>query len=476
MKNKEPSLLARHSFMAITVVMVTIVAVIFHFMQFPILIPVLFFACGMHLFFIRKASLRLFLSLTLLLLLEIFLIHIVMSYSTISSFYVPVASIPMLTMLLFNDLFLTFLMSFLSNILAASLLGWGLDFMLVFFISGLMGAYIVRDARTRGRLIEAGLVVGVLQVLSFFLILQNFDENIMVGVYKPLLINGFISAGIVAATLRIFEGLFGVLTNYTLLEMADSSNQRLLKQMILEAPGTYHHSLIVSNLSEAAAEAIGAHGLLARVGALYHDIGKLVKPEYFTENQMMMRNKHDELEPSMSRLVVQNHVREGVELAHKNKLNQRLIDFIPEHHGSSLMHYFYQKALEEAQGDEVVEEENFRYPGPKPQSRETAIVMLADSVEGATRSLPEHTPQRIEEIVRKVINNKFIDGQLDECPLTLKDIELISSTFCRILMAMYHGRVKYPEKKSNGNPHPGHSKENPHPSATDQARHPNDPV
>ena len=173
----------------------------------------------------------------------------------------------------------------------------------------------------------------------------------------------------------------------------------------------------------------------------------------------------------MSRLVVLNHVKEGIELANKYKLNQKIIDFIPQHHGTSLMHYFYQRALEETH-DQEVSEENYRYPGPKPQTRETAIVLLADSVEGATRALDEHSPTRIEEVVRKVVNNKFIDGQLDECNLTLKDIDVICRTFTRVLSAMYHGRVRYPEKKNNGNHHKKSTEESARPSPADQNPHP----
>ena len=176
-----------------------------------------------------------------------------------------------------------------------------------------------------------------------------------------------------------------------------------------------------------------------------------MKPEYFTENQMMADNKHDDLEPSMSRLVILNHVKEGVDIARRAKLSPKLIDFIQQHHGTSLIHYFYQKALIE-QETESVNEENYRYLGPKPQTRETAIVMLADSVEGATRALDEHTPNRISDMVRKVINNKFIDGQLDECALTLREIDTVTRMFSRELSAMYHVRVKYPNpKKANGN-------------------------
>jgi putative nucleotidyltransferase with HDIG domain len=227
--------------------------------------------------------------------------------------------------------------------------------------------------------------------------------------------------------------------------LADFNNP-LLQRMIMEAPGTYHHSLIVGNLSESASNAIGANALLARIGAYYHDIGKLNKPDYFSENQMN-DSKHDELTPTMSKMVIINHVKDGVELAKKYRFNPRLIDFIESHHGNSLVYYFYRRALENVE-DEQVKEEGFRYSGPRPNTKETAIVMLADTVEAAVRSLKEHTPTKIAEATHKVINNKFIDGQLDECELTLKDLEIIAGIFIRILSGIYHSRVTYPE----GNP------------------------
>jgi putative nucleotidyltransferase with HDIG domain len=324
---------------------------------------------------------------------------------------------------------------------------------LTLFLGSLMGSYVVRDARARDQLIGAGVFVsvthlGCLVLTNFDLLLftdQNFNKNYL----YPLAANGFICALMVVATLKIFENLFHILTNFSLLEVADS-NRPVLKRMALEAPGTWQHSLTVSQLAEAAADAIGAHALLTRAGAYYHDIGKLTKSEYFTENQMYVDNKHDHIEPSMSRLVILNHVREGIELAKKINLHPTIIDFIPQHHGTGLIYYFYQKALESAEEGEVIRQDNFRYPGPKPQTKETAITLLADSVEGATRALDDPTPTKIEETVKKIVNNKFIDGQLDECNLTLKEINKISSTFTRILNAMYHARVKYPEKKNGG--------------------------
>ena len=435
-----------------------------YFSGFPLIIPFLVFFIGLHLFYFRKIEPRLFLHLALLLVLLVFAAHALQSYSHLIHFYLPIASIAMLTMLLFNDVQISFMMAFMSAALAGIVLGFNLNETLIFFLGGLVGAYKVRDARTRGVLIEAGIFVSIVQVICAFLINPVINKDILMYILKPLAINGLACAAVVIATSKIFETIFGEITNFTLLELSDSSHP-LMKRMVVEAPGSYHHSLIVSNLAEAAADAIDAHSLLVRVGAYYHDIGKMVNPEYFTENQQMVTgNKHDELEPSMSRLVIFNHVKEGIDLAHKYHLNHRIIDFIPEHHGTGLMYYFYQKALAEGQ-PEGMEEKDYRYPGPKPQSKETAIVLLADSVEGATRALDEHTPQRIGDVVRKVINNKFIDGQLDECNLTLREIDAIASTFVRVLSAMYHARVKYPE--SHGNNSKKSSKEDPDPVRQD---------
>ncbi|MCK5579729.1 MAG: HDIG domain-containing protein [Candidatus Omnitrophica bacterium] len=419
---------------------------------FPLLTPLLLLFLGIHLFLTKGADYRLFLHLGLLLALLVFTAHAFYSYTTISPYYIPVASIAMLTMLLFNDLQLALMMSFVGSAIVSLMVGGDLNLMVIFFLGNLTAAYVVRDARTRGIMIGAGFYIGIMHVAgvvflnpsAHFLVSKTFALDYM----RPLVINGFLSAGVVMATLKIFEYLFGVVTNFSLLEVSDF-NQPLLKKMILEAPGTYHHSLIVSNMSEAAADVIDANALLTRVGAYYHDIGKMEKPEYFTENQIMGGNKHDNIEPSISRLVILNHVKEGLKLAQKNKLNPGIAEFISQHHGTSLMHYFYQKALEEAEDHDTIKEENYRYPGPKPQTRETAIVLLADSVEAATRSVDEPNIKKIEAVVRKIINNKFIDGQLDECNLTLKEIEIIATTFTRILGAMYHTRVKYPEKKND---------------------------
>ncbi len=443
-------------FIMLAIAVTSLLTVFCYIAGLPLIIPALLLFCALYLFCFAKVNGRLLMQMGLQLTLIVFTAHCFKEYYTdISYLYIPVASVAILTTLLYSDIQLGFMMSLLSSVCVSLIVGGDFHFMLVSFIGSLAGAYAVCDARTRGKLIEAGLLVGLTQVVCSFLLnpaMQLFlVKDYLLTTIKPLFLNGLISAFVVIATLKIFETLFGVLTNFSLLELADF-NQPLLRRLVLEAPGTYHHSLMVSNIAEAASDVIGANALLTRVGAYYHDIGKIEKPEYFTENQLHDNSKHDHIEPSISRLVILNHVKDGIELARRYKLNERIIDFIPQHHGTSLIHYFYQKALEDASVDETVDQENFRYAGPKPRSRETAIVLLADSVEGAVRTLSDPSPGHIDELVRKIINNKFIDGQLDECDLTLREIEKISSTFVRVLSAIHHTRVKYPEKK-NGNSH-----------------------
>ncbi|MFH1359546.1 MAG: HDIG domain-containing metalloprotein [Candidatus Omnitrophota bacterium] len=433
------------------VLVVALIVFFCYLANFSMIIPLLMLFLGIYLFYLKKASPRLLLNCGLLLVALIFTAYAVTEFADLSELNIPIAAVAMLVIILFNDLQLAVLMAFASSVLVALTVGGNLNFMLIFFTGSLMGAYACKDARTRGELIKSGFYVGLIQVVCIILMNPSLDiirnNNFLKLSAWPLFVNGLVAAFAVIATLKIFEWLFGVVTNFSLLELSDF-NQPLLKRMVLECPGTYHHSLIVSNISESAADAIGANTLLARVGAYYHDIGKLEKPEYFTENQMLEGSKHDNLEPNISRLVILNHVKEGIEIGRKNKINEQILDFIRQHHGTGLIYYFYQRAVESAPENEKVDEANFRYPGPKPQSRETAIVMLADSVEGAVRALPEPTATRIEEAVSKIINNKFIDGQLDESNLTLTDIDRIRAVFTRSLGAIYHSRIQYPDKKN----------------------------
>lgn len=364
--------------------------------------------------------------------------------SGLSFYFVPIIIVPMLGVLLFNNIEVPYFLSLVNCVALASLTAEPFKALLIFLIS-CMGAIIaVRGARKRTTLIRSGLIAGILQLITL-IFLENFFFS-QPGRYIVILTNGFLSGIIVLGLLPVFEYLLQTVTNISLLELADT-HQPVLQRLILEAPGTYHHSLIVGNLSETACDAVGANALLARIGAYYHDIGKLHKPEYFIENQNIKSNMHDTLTPTMSKLIIMNHVKEGLELAKRYSLSPVLWKFIQQHHGKSLVYYFYRRALEGKEENQEITEEGFRYPGPKPNSKETAIVLLADSVEAATRTLREPDLGKIEELVHRIINNKFIDGQLDECDLTLKDIEKISSVFIKILSGIYHSRIAYQENQ-----------------------------
>lgn len=358
----------------------------------------------------------------------------------LSFYFIPIAIVPMLGVLLFSSPETAYFLALSTSLSLAAVCtepfkAWFL------FMSSCSCAILAADkASKRTTIIQAGLISGLIQLISLILI-EHFWIN-QPQRYVIIMLTNLVSGIIVLGVLPIFEYLLRTVTNISLLELADS-HQPLLQRMVLEAPGTYHHSLLVGNLSDAACTTIGANGLLARVGAYYHDIGKLQKPEYFIENQQIKKNLHDELSPTMSKLIIMNHIKEGLELAKKYSLSPAIWDFIKQHHGNSLVYYFYRRALEGKEEDHEVSEEGFRYPGPKPNTKETAVVLLADSVEAATRTLKEPTPAKIEETVHKIINNKFIDGQLDECELTLKDIEKISSVFTKILSGIYHSRINY---------------------------------
>jgi len=263
----------------------------------------------------------------------------------------------------------------------------------------------------------------------------------------PGMLNGFLSPVLTIGLLPVFESIFGITTNITLLELSDL-NHPLLRDLAIKAPGTYNHSIIVGSLAEAAAEAIGANSLLARVGSYYHDIGKMEKPEYFVENQLKGKNPHDKLSPSMSSLILASHIKEGCELADRYKLPRVIKDIIRQHHGRTVMSYFYHRAQERGDKEEV-KTDRFQYPGPRPQTKEAAIVMLADSVEAATRSLPQKTSSRIKETIKEVVQSKLSQSELDESDLTLRDLNKISESFLPILLGIFHVRVEYPKGQTD---------------------------
>ena len=315
-------------------------------------------------------------------------------------------------------------------------------------LGGIVGAHGVRQCKERGIIYSAGLKVSVVNMAATLCFQVYGDSPFSVQtVYCVLFagLGGIVNAVCVSGTIPLIEALFHYTTDVKLLELANL-NSPLLRELMIRAPGTYHHSVLVGNMVEAGAEAINANPLLARVAAYYHDVGKLKKPQYFIENIRDGENRHDKLSPSMSALILISHMKEGVELAREHRIGLPIIEIIRQSHGTSLITFFYLKAKGlEAPGSPAVEERDFRYPGPKPQTREAGLVLLADCVEAASRTLADPTPARIQGLVQKIINNIFIDGQLDECELTLKNLHEIAKSFNQILAGIYHHRIDYPE-------------------------------
>lgn len=341
----------------------------------------------------------------------------------------------------------------LSMVMAVSfavIFGNSLPYFLYFMISGSMAAYWIQNCRERKVFITAGAKLGLLNILlvtaiDFYLADLSVPKLLYDWAFGFM---GGIGAGIVTAGLvPLVEIAFGYTTDISLLELANL-DRPILRRLMIEAPGTYHHSVIVGSLVEAAASEIGANHLLTKVCGYYHDIGKINKPLYFIENQQNGKNKHDKLAPSMSGLILIAHVKEGVEIAKEHKLGQDIIDTIRQHHGTSFIRYFFDKA-KQLKGEDQVHVDDFRYPGPKPQTREAGLVMLADVVEAASRTLDNPTPSRIQGLVQNLINNIFSDGQLDECELTLKDLHKIARSFNKILYGIHHHRIEYPEKRAS---------------------------
>ncbi len=370
-------------------------------------------------------------------------------YIESSSYYYafPFAVGAMLVRIVLNsEVALVFALAFCA--LLGVLFGNNLFIVIYALVGSLTGAHWVRQCLERATLYRAGLrlsLVNVLLVLSIHLMAgRGIDSQFL---YKAAfgLGGGFFCALIVTGLIPLVESLFKYTTDIKLLELANM-NTPVLRELMIQAPGTYHHSIIVGNLAEAAAETIGGNPLLARVAAYYHDIGKIRKPLYFVENIGAQENRHDKLAPSMSALILMSHVKDGADMARENHLGQILVDIIRQHHGTALIKFFFDKAKNHADPEvQQVDERDYRYPGPKPQTREAALIMLADAVEAASRTLTDPTPARIQGMVQKIINNIFIDGQLDECELTLKDLHNIAKSFNRILSGIFHHRIDYPE-------------------------------
>jgi len=417
--------------------------------------------------------------LILLGIISIFVVLLAKITSQASGYLMPIASASMLIAISLNPN-IAILLTVILSLLIGFIPGGGLNYILVSVISGIVAIYSIRKITQRSSLTRAGLIIAGVNIITisalglinnegYYLILQNNLWGVL---------NGFLSVILTIGILPFLESYFDITTSFKLMELSNP-NQPLLKKMILEAPGTYHHSIVVGNLSETAAEEIEGNGLLARVGAIYHDIGKIKRPYFFTENQEAYKNIHDEMEPSLSALVIASHVKEGIELAKTHKLPKDIIDIIAQHHGTNLITYFFHRALKEnGSANDAVAEENYRYSGPKPQTKEAGIILLADSLEAATRSLTNPTATRIKTLVKEIIQKNLENGQLEECDLTLKDLDKIGDSFSRILTGMFHSRVEYPDEdlikkikeegKKNGNSNKKSAKNSKDKSAKDK--------
>ena len=311
----------------------------------------------------------------------------------------------------------------------------------------MVGVIAIKRVRSRSQLIEAifllaGANIFAITFMGFlrFLPLRDIINQWLFGA-----INGLVTPILTYGLMPLVESVFDITTDFSLLELSNL-NHPLLKKLSVQASGTYHHSIIVGNLAEAAAHAVGANSLLARVGSYYHDIGKIEKSEYFVENQISGENPHKKLTPRMSALILMNHVKKGLELAEKSRLPSAIREIIAQHHGTTIMSFFYQKAVDVKDTSEA-SEEDYRYPGPRPQTKEAAIVMLGDVVEAATRTLKNPTHNRLKGIIEDLVDGRFQEGQLNESPLTLRNLERIKESFLTILAGTFHTRVEYPDRE-----------------------------
>ena len=372
----------------------------------------------------------------------------------------PVAFASMIVMTTVGPRMAT-LTALMTSIFHASMQNAGIDVFATGFSSALVGAFFCREVRLRGAALKAGALAGLTAaVMAVGLgIASGSGPLASINHAGISLLIGVFTGALVLGAMPLMENIFKVATDATLFELTDF-NHPLLRKMQIEAPGSYHHSLMVANLSENAAIAVGANPILCRAASLFHDIGKMTQPHYFTENQGEFDNPHDQKNPSMSALIIKSHVKEGIDMAREHRLPKILRDVIRQHHGTTLVKYFYYQAQEKMKQETLglgdmesvkPDESTYRYDGPKPRFKESAIIFFADSVEAAARSLPKVTQHSIEELLENIFNDRLEDGQLDECPLTLEEVSKIKRSFVKTTLNMLHSRIEYPsEEKSNG--------------------------
>jgi len=385
-----------------------------------------------------------------LLIMKIISLYQKMDYNHIG-FIVPVSAGVMLIKLLINGR-LAFVSSLIFAICGSLIFNEDVTSSFNFIIglyylcSCIAAVLFLGEHNVRSKILQAGIFVSLVNVLvitAVTLIQNGNTSNLEIGSYFVMaVVSGVVSSVLTIGFMPFFETGFGILSTMKLIEFSNP-NHPLLRKILTDTPGTYHHSVMVANLAESACEAIGANGFLARVGSYYHDIGKTKRPHYFIENQINIENPHNKLSAQLSKNIIISHTTEGAEMLRKHKMPKEFIDIAEQHHGTSLLKFFYHKAAENS--DQDIIEEEFRYPGPKPQTRETAVIMIADSVEAAVRSLKNPTPDKIEKLVNSIIKDKIQDGQFDECDITFKELDIVAKSLCETLKGIFHSRIEYPE-------------------------------
>lgn len=373
--------------------------------------------------------------------------HFAPNYASHLTYIVPIFCFGIIMrIVLFSEAAIMF--SIILSVVMGLMFENSLPVFLYTLLGNILASYLSGKCENRNTILKAGVYTAstmALFVILFDILLGN-SLSLAPAKVAFIIFNGVGSSFMALGLLPVIEHVFNYTTDIKLLELANLEHP-LLEEMMVNAPGTYHHSIVIGNLAKAAAESIGAHPLLARVSAYYHDIGKLRMPHYFIENRTGNDDVHKSLTPNMSALIILSHVKEGIELARQYRLGKKITEMIGQHHGTSLVSYFYNRAKElEDPKLHIIEEKDFRYGGPKPQTKEAGIIMLADSVEAASRVLDDPTPKRIETHVQEIIEKIFVDGQLDECELTLKDLHAIQKSFIAILIGIFHHRIEYPER------------------------------
>ena len=377
---------------------------------------------------------------------NIIVLGLSMGLNIISPYIIPIVCGAILITILI-DYRISLVTNLLNLIFISIITGFNPSIILLSILSIILGSTAVKKVQQRNDIIYStgyiAVIIGVLALTVGMISSNNLKENIIQTGYTLI---GVVLSGILAVgLLPFFESIFDVVTNIKLLELSNP-NQPLMKKLIMEAPGTYHHSMMVANLAEAAAELVGGNPVVARVGAYYHDIGKTKRPYFFGENQIGRDNPHDKITPNLSTLIILSHTKDGLELAKEHKIPKVIQDIIVQHHGTTLVKYFYFKAKKEAENPDEIKEEDFRYPGPIPNTKESGILMLADGVEASVRSITDPTKGKIEEMVNNIINDKLNNRQLVDCDLTLKDVEIIRKSFLKTLDGIYHHRIEYPSE------------------------------